>query len=89
LTVAEYESVRLIPTQFLVLPGHVLNEVERVVEQIDRFVVVDMFGVAGLVAVEHDPRAKLPLGAPENPLGENEALRERLVSFGWHASRGS
>jgi hypothetical protein len=76
LTVGEYESVRLIATRFLVVPGHVLVEVERVVELTDRFAVVEKFGAVALVPVENDPRAELPVSAPDRLVAENEALRE-------------
>jgi hypothetical protein len=37
----EYAEVRAHPTRFFVAPGHELDEHERVVEQNDRFVVVE------------------------------------------------
>lgn len=56
LAFAEYERVRLVPTQFIVKPGHELPEIERVVEENDRYLVVDKFGEAGKRAVSLDPR---------------------------------
>jgi hypothetical protein len=56
LTVAEYEQVRSSPRRFALLPGHELTEVERVVEEFDRFVVVEKQDVAGQVAAATDPR---------------------------------
>ena len=41
LTLAEYGAVRAIPTQFLVLPGHVDPALERVVRQTDRYGIVE------------------------------------------------
>src|SRR4051794_12638106 len=63
-TVTEYEAVRRIPTRFLVYPGHVLPDFERVVEQNARYMVVEKFGEAGKVVIELDPRR-----APHAPTG--------------------
>lgn len=57
MTIAEYEAVRANPRRFAVLPGHVLPDVERVVETSDGFVVVEKVGAAGEIAEELDPRA--------------------------------
>ena len=60
LTVEEYEHIRRIPTHFAVAPGHVYPDVERVVETDgvgNRYEVVEKYGVAGLLAVELDPRS--------------------------------
>jgi hypothetical protein len=54
----EYEGVRRFPTHFMVMPGHQLDEVERVVEQNDRYAVVEKFGAAVPAAVKLDPRAR-------------------------------
>ena len=59
LTVEEYEHIRSVPTHFLVKPGHVLPELERVVETdggSGRYEVVEKFGEAGMLAVQLDPR---------------------------------
>jgi hypothetical protein len=56
LTPAEYESLRRIPTHFAVLRGHDIPEVERVIEENDRFVVVEKFGESAVVAIKLDPR---------------------------------
>jgi hypothetical protein len=59
LTLEEYEYVRRAPTRFLVKPGHVYSEIERVVETDGsglRFEVVEKKGEAGAVAVRLDPR---------------------------------
>ena len=58
LTLREYESVRANPRRFGVLPGHEIPEVEHVVEQGDRFFVVEKTGVGGPVAEELDPRTR-------------------------------
>jgi hypothetical protein len=56
LTQAEYENLRRIPTHFAVLPGHDIPDVERVVEQNERFVTVEKFGESALAAIKLDPR---------------------------------
>ncbi len=53
---AEYERVRADGARFLVVAGHQLPEVERVVEGNDRFLVVEKFGAAAMVARDSDPR---------------------------------
>jgi len=58
LTVAEYERVRSDPTHFAVLRGHDIAEVERIVEENERFVVVEKFGASAEAAIELDPRRK-------------------------------
>jgi hypothetical protein len=58
LTQAEYENLRRIPTHFAVLPGHDIPEVERVVEQNERFVTVEKFGESALAAIELDPHRR-------------------------------
>ena len=50
LSAEEYREVRERPAQFLVYPGHVDLDHERVVRQTDRFVVVEKFGLAGEIA---------------------------------------
>ncbi len=62
LTPAEYEAVRREPTHFLNARGHVRNAQgwARVVEELDRYTVVEKIGEAGEIAVELDPRAQEP-----------------------------
>ncbi len=60
LTLEEYEAVRRIPTHFFVVPGHEVPEIERVVEETERYVVVEKFGQGGIAAVRLDPRRRLP-----------------------------
>ncbi len=55
-TRAEYESVRAVPTHFIVHHDHVDPRVEHVVLSTDRFVVVAKEGDAAREAVEDDPR---------------------------------
>lgn len=60
-TVAEYEAVRAVPTHFLVLSGHVLGEIERVVSSNERFAVVEKRpGEPAEIARETDPRDDSP-----------------------------
>ena len=56
LTVDEYEAVRSQPNHFLVLPGHVYPEVEKVVCENDRFAVVAKVGEAAAIVEAADPR---------------------------------
>jgi len=58
ITTAEYERIRSDPRQFAVMRDHVLPDMERVVSQTDRFVVVaKMEGTPAEVALEEDPRS--------------------------------
>ena len=57
LTLAEYEAVRSIPTHFAIAKGHEVIDVEKVINETDRFTVVEkLAGEAGRIAVETDPR---------------------------------
>jgi hypothetical protein len=57
MSVPEYERVRADATHFLVVPGHVVPDVERVVGGTDRFTVVEKReGEPAAIAVETDPR---------------------------------
>lgn len=56
LTVDEYEAVRADPTCFVVLPGHVYEDVEVVVDTAPTHVVVSKIDVAAHVAKVSDPR---------------------------------
>lgn len=40
ITVPEYKGLRATPDRFAVVPGHVIDDVERVVDETDRFVMV-------------------------------------------------
>jgi hypothetical protein len=55
-TRAEYEAIRAVATNFVVLPGHEDPGVEHVVQQTERFLVVEKEGQAALEAEESDPR---------------------------------
>ena len=58
----EYEAVRSYPRRFLVAHGHELPEVERVVENKDRFLVVEKTVETAFVA-KSDPRSSPDEGA--------------------------
>lgn len=57
MTLVEYEAIRSDPTYFVVVPGHELLEIERIVQTGDRFSVVRKQEEAALIAEEHDPRS--------------------------------
>jgi hypothetical protein len=56
ITPAEYEAVRAHGKRFVVLAGHQLPGIERVVDGNERFLVVEKVGEAGEVAMRGDPR---------------------------------
>ena len=57
---AEYEVLRSNPRRFAVVEGHEIAEVEHVVEQTERYVVVEKAGDPEAEIVEHtDPRRPL------------------------------
>jgi len=57
LTLLEYEAVRSEATQFVVLPGHEVPDIERTVQSGDRYSIVRKEGEAAEVAEAHDPRS--------------------------------
>jgi hypothetical protein len=57
LTLKEYERVREDGAHFLLAAGHEDIEIEQVIAHRGEFNVVEKDGVAGLVALESDPRA--------------------------------
>jgi hypothetical protein len=58
LTLTEYEQVRENPKHFVIVPGHDIVDVERVVELTDRYAVVEKLpGAPATLALERDPRA--------------------------------
>src|SRR5437870_239208 len=58
ISLSEYEHVREDPRRFVVVPDHVMPDVEVVVEQTDRFVAVaKREGTPAAVAREEDPRS--------------------------------
>ncbi len=58
LSLDDYETVRRMPTHFLVRRGHNIPDVERIVAEHDGFIVVEKFGAAGSTAVGLDPRRR-------------------------------
>jgi 5-bromo-4-chloroindolyl phosphate hydrolysis protein len=54
----EYEAIRKEPNRFAVLAGHVYPDVEVVTEETERYVVVEKFATAALVAQALDPRGE-------------------------------
>ena len=54
---ADYEQVRSEPDRFVVVTGHEIPEIERVLERRDGYVVVTKIGEAGAIAEETDPRS--------------------------------
>src|ERR687886_1835948 len=58
MTVAEYEPVRADNDRFAIVPGHETHEMEAVVEENERFVVVDKLPEAErLVGADGQPRS--------------------------------
>ena len=57
LSTEEYERLRSDPARFAVLPGHEVEDIERVVETHPTYLVVEKLPPAREVAVEADPRA--------------------------------
>jgi hypothetical protein len=60
ITLGEYEQVRANGACFVVVPGHQLRLLERVVDGTSRFLVVEKVGPAASVARESDPRQPRP-----------------------------
>jgi hypothetical protein len=57
ITTTEYEQIRSDPIQFVVVQDHVIGDVERVVIETDRYLVVaKREGTPAKVAIEEDPR---------------------------------
>jgi hypothetical protein len=56
-TLDEYAAVRRDSRHFLVLPGHVFRETERVIGGTDRYEVVEKFGDVVALTDASDPRA--------------------------------
>ena len=56
LTLEDYERVRESATHFVLVPGHEIPAIERVVERESTYVVVEKVGEAAEVAQDTDPR---------------------------------
>jgi hypothetical protein len=57
-TLAEYRGVREKGDRFIVAKGHVVKEIERVVESAEDHAVIEKHGHAGRVAIELDNAAE-------------------------------
>jgi hypothetical protein len=57
LSMAEYERIRSSPVRFPITRGHDFPEVERVVEETDRYAVVQKQGEAAEIVAKLDPRS--------------------------------
>src|SRR5258706_760878 len=58
ITTSEYEEIRSDPIQFVVVREHLIPDLERVVAETDRFVIVaKLEGTPAAVVVEEDPRS--------------------------------
>jgi hypothetical protein len=55
-TLREYEAVRTNPRAFIVYPGHIYPEVERVVAENERYATVEKLDNGGEIAEALDPR---------------------------------
>jgi uncharacterized protein (DUF1499 family) len=60
LTLEEYEHIRAEPTRFVVRPGHVVAEIETVVETVPGHQVIEKHGEAGKTAVDLDAGEERP-----------------------------
>jgi hypothetical protein len=58
ITLQEYEGVRAHGARFVLVAGHELSDVERVVDRTDRFLVVEKVGEGGRIAEQLDPRSQ-------------------------------
>ncbi len=54
----DYEAIRAVSNHFLVLPGHVVPEIETVVRETHRYAVVEKFGTGAEVAAALDRRRR-------------------------------
>ena len=57
LTPDEYEHVRAGSDRFLVLPGHLIPDIERVLEEHETYWIVEKLGLGSYVADALDPRS--------------------------------
>ena len=57
-TLEEYHQARAKPTRFIVVKGHVIREIEHVVETVRDHVVIEKDGHAGVVAIMLDEAAE-------------------------------
>lgn len=64
-----YEEVRRFSTRFILVPGHEIAEVERVVESHNGYVVVENVGIGAEVAIRLDPRRRREAAMTESSDG--------------------
>jgi 5-bromo-4-chloroindolyl phosphate hydrolysis protein len=57
MNLAEYEHIRSSPVRFPIALGHVYPDVENVVEENERYAVVEKVGEAGEITSRLDPRS--------------------------------
>lgn len=55
-TLMKYEALRSSPLRFVVVPGHEIPEVERVIEATPEYSVIEKFGEAAEIVRDRDPR---------------------------------
>ena len=55
-TLDEYDAVRALADHFAIIPGHQIDEAERVVEEKERYDVVEKIGLGRRMAEAGDPR---------------------------------
>ena len=58
MTPGAYEQIRASSIRFVVAPGHVYPNIERVVERTESYWVVEKHGDAGELAAKFDPRSR-------------------------------
>ena len=78
LTRPEFEEIRAEPTYFFVLPGHVIPDIEVVVKNYGRYLIVKKIGAAAGVALVTDARG---LAGPENRLRTVAQVTKRLETM--------
>ena len=58
MTQGQYEALRRDPTHFAIKSGHEINDVEAIVANNERYIVVAKLGVAARAATHLDPRSR-------------------------------
>jgi hypothetical protein len=81
LTAAEYKHVRAHASRFIVALNHENPETESIVEQNDRFAVVETYaGASSRIARETDPRSQQHLRTSEPPASAQNERESRASS---------
>lgn len=72
----EYEAVRAHPTHFINARGHAAHGRgwARVLDDFDRYTIVEKVGEAAEIAAELDPRREVSMNERKRRIGENEAI---------------